>query len=191
MQDENLDMKKLKKSCPVYITATLCREDSLPRPVFFNSHKDDIMTVLKATAALPVLYRGFVHYNDQKYLDGGLFEPVPYMKALELGFKEEEILVILTRPEGYRKKKESFWVTKMVELYYNDSRYYYFVKSLEGRYKRYNEILDDLENKYRGIDVINPPDDFKVERLTRDEKKILEGFSQGVEASKKYLYRRE
>jgi predicted patatin/cPLA2 family phospholipase len=191
MQDENLDMKKLKKSCPVYITATLCREDSLPRPVFFNSHKDDIMTVLKATAALPVLYRGFVHYNDQKYLDGGLFEPVPYMKALELGFKEEEILVILTRPEGYRKKKESFWGTKMVELYYNDSRYYYFVKSLEGRYKRYNEILDDLENKYRGIDVINPPDDFKVERLTRDEKKILEGFSQGVEASKKYLYRRE
>jgi len=190
-QDEDLDMRKLKKTCPVYITATLCREDSLPRPVYFNSHKDDILTVLKATAALPVLYRGFVHYNENKYLDGGLFEPFPYMKALELGYKEEDILVILSRPEGYRKKQESFWVSKMIEFYYNDSSYYYFVKSLEGRYKRYNEILDDLENKYKGIDVIYPPADFKVERLTRDEKKILEGFSQGVEASKKYLYRRK
>ena len=190
-QDEDLDMKMLGKRCPVYITATLCREDSLPKSVFFNSHDDDLLTVLKATAALPVLYRGFVRYKDKNYLDGGLFDPIPYMKALDLGFREEEILVILTRPPGYRKKRESFWVSKMIELYYKDSRYYYFVKSLEGRYKRYNEILDDLENKYKGIDIIYPPADFKVDRLTRDEKKIMQGFSQGVEAAKKYLYRRE
>lgn len=190
-QGEDLDIKKLKKTCPVYITATLCREDSLPKSVFFNSHDDDLSTVLKATAALPVLYRGFVRYKDENYLDGGLFDPIPYMKALDMGFREEEILVILTRPHGYRKKRESFWVSKMVELYYKDSRYYYFVKSLEGRYKRYNEILGDLEKKYKGIDIIYPPADFNVDRLTRDEKRIMQGFSQGVEASKKFLYRRE
>lgn len=188
-QEEELDIKKLKKGPPVYITATLCKEDSFPSVVFFNSHDDDLLTVLKATAALPVIYRGFVHYKDNKYLDGGLFEPMPYMKALEMGFKEEEILVILTRPEGYRKKKESFWINKMTELYYNDSKFDYFVKSLEGRYKQYNKTLDELENKYTGIEIIYPPADFKVDRLTRDEKKILEGFSQGTEAAKKYLYR--
>lgn len=86
-QEEELDIKKLKKGPPVYITATLCKEDSFPSVVFFNSHEDDLLTVLKATAALPVIYRGFVHYKDNKYLDGGLFEPMPYMKALEMGFK--------------------------------------------------------------------------------------------------------
>ncbi len=188
--DEPLDLAALRRSCPVYITGTLCREDSLPKTVYFNSRKDDIFTVLKATAALPVIYRGFGNYKDLNFLDGGLFDPIPYMKALEAGYEENEILVIVTRPRGYRKKEESFWVRKMYELYYGDDKYYYFVKALEGRYKRYNEIIGDLENKYKGIEVIYPPDDFKVERLTTDEKKMLEGFEQGIDSAKNFLYRR-
>ena len=48
-------------------------------------------------------------------------------------------------------------------------------------------VLDNLERVYRGIDVIYPPDDFRVDRLTNDQEKILEGFEQGVYAGIAFL----
>lgn len=188
MQDEKLNLKALRKSCPVYITGTLCTPYQLPKTVYFDSHRDDVLTVLKATAALPVLYRGFVNYKNLKYLDGGLFDPIPIEKAYDNGYKKEDILVVLTRPKGYRKKEESFWIRKMYEMYYGDEKYSNFIKALDGRYKRYNEILDELESPESKVDIIYPPEDFRVERLTTDEKKILEGFEQGVEAAKNFMY---
>ena len=43
---------------------------------------------------------------------------------------------------------------------------------LDKRYMLYNRILDELENDLTGIDVIYPPDNFAVDRLTRDEKRF-------------------
>lgn len=59
---------------------------------------------------------------------------------------------------------------------------------MENRYKKYNRILDELEQRYTGIDIIYPPEDFEVERLTRDPKKILEGFEMGVAAATTWMY---
>lgn len=182
-----LNVEKLKKSVPVLITATDCGYDSAPQTVYLNSKKDDIFTALKATAAIPFLYRGFVEYENYHLLDGGLLDPFPYKKALELGYKEKEILVVLTREKGYRKNEESFWVKALYESYYRDPKLRPLVLSMDNRYNRYNDLVDDLENVRTSIDVIYPPKNFSVNRLTRDRKKILEGFEQGVSAGKNYL----
>ncbi len=97
-------------------------------------------------------------------------------------------MVVLTRPKGYRKEAESFWVRSLYEAYYRDTRYRYLVRSLDRRYVRYNRILDDLEKVYRKIQIIYPPEDFEVDRLTRDPKKILEGFEMGVLAGNSFMY---
>jgi predicted patatin/cPLA2 family phospholipase len=184
---EKLDIIKLKQSCPLLITATAVHEDSPPETIFLDSKTDDPLVALKATAALPYLYRGFVRYKEQLLLDGGLLAPMPYQKALSLGYREEDILVVLTRPKGYRKKEESFWIKTIYELYYKDPKYTPLVESLLSRHEIYNQLLDDLENKFKGIDIIYPPEDFEVKRLTRDEKKILAGFEQGISAAVTYL----
>lgn len=184
---EKLDIKKMIKTCPLLITATVVHEDSPPETIFLDSKKDDPLVALKATAALPYLYRGFVCYKEQLLLDGGLLAPMPYQKALSLGYREEEILMVLTRPKGYRKKEESFWTRTLYERYYKDPKYTPLVESLLNRHKLYNQILNDLENKYKGIEIIYPPGDFEVKRLTRDEKKILAGFEQGIFAAVTYL----
>jgi len=184
---EKLDIKKMRQSCPLLITATVVHEDLPPETIFLDSKTDDPVVALKATAALPYLYRGFVRYKEQLLLDGGLLAPVPYQKALSLGYREEDILVVLTRPKGYRKKEESFWIRTLYEYYYKDPKYTPLVESLLNRHKAYNQILNDLENKYKGIDIIYPPEDFEVKRLTRDEKKILAGFEQGIFAAVAYL----
>lgn len=186
---EPLDGRALSRACPVLVTATDCRPDNPPRTMYFSSRRDDMTVALKATAAIPVLYRGFVEYGRHHLLDGGLLDPIPYGKALEMGFDEDEILVVVTRQRGYRKKEESFWIRSLYESYYKDHRYRFLVEAIGSRYLLYNKTLDDLEQRHRGIDVIYPPDEFRVDRLSRDEKKILEGFAQGVAAGKEYLQR--
>lgn len=185
--EETLNLRRLKKSSPVYITATDCRPNNPPRTIYLSSLRDDVPVALKATAAIPFLYRGFVKYKDYNLLDGALLDPIPYRKALAMGYKEEDILVVLTRQRGYRKKEESFWIKTLLESYYKDSQYRFLVDMLDKRYMLYNRILDELENDLTGIDVIYPPDNFAVDRLTRDEKKILHGFEVGVSAAKAFL----
>lgn len=185
--DEGLDMRKLRGACPVLITATLCEEHRESRTVYLNSKKDDVLIALKATAALPFFYRGFVNYRDMPLLDGGMLDPIPYKKALELGYREKDILVVTTRNRGYRKKMESFWVRYVYEHHYKNPAFRFLVQSLENRYLMYNRLLDELEYRHTGIEVIYPPAGFKVERLTQDGKKILAGFEMGVEAAKEFL----
>ncbi len=185
---EKLDIKKLRQSCTLLITATAVRENLPPETIVLNSRTDDPIIALKATAAIPYLYKGFVHYKEHLLLDGGLLAPVPYQQALSSGYKEEDILVILTRPRGYRKKEESFWIRSIYEFYYKDPKYTQLVDSLLNRHEVYNQILDELENEHKGIDIIYPPAHFDVQRLTQDEKKILAGFEQGISAAVSYLH---
>jgi len=186
--DEPLNIRRLRQTaCPVLITATSVPKDRKPETIYLNTKNDTIPTALKATAAIPFLYRGFVQYKDFSLLDGALLDPIPYGKAKSSGFKDEEILVILTRKKGYRKKRESFWVNALYESYYRDDHYRFLLEVLNNRYMRYNHLLDDLEFNHPKIDIIYPPDDFKVNRLTRNEEKILNGFEQGIDAAKDYI----
>ena len=190
--DEPLNLKKLRRTaCPVFITATRVNEDRSPETIYLNTKHDNIPVALKATAAIPFLYRGFVEYSDSLLLDGALLDPIPYLKALSLGYKEKDILIVLTRKKGYRKRKESFWINALYESYYKDEHHRFFLEALNDRFKQYNYLLDDIETNHPDIDVIYPPADFKVNRLTRNEEKILKGFEQGVAAAKEYLYYHE
>jgi len=184
---EPLDTAALKKSCPVIITATNCPDDRPPETVYLNSQKDDIFESLKATAAMPFLYRGFVQYKGCNLLDGGVTDPIPFHKALETGYEDKNILVITTHPRGYRKKQDSFWVRALYERYYKEPELNCLVESMKNLYKKYNDILDDLENAHKDIKVIYPPADFSVERLTTEPKKLLEGFEQGVLAGNDHI----
>lgn len=184
---EPLNIKMLKRSCPVLITATHCGPGDPPETVYLNSRAADVEAALKATAAIPFLYRNFVVYKGLRLLDGALIDPIPYKKAMALGFREEEILVVLTRPRGYRKKEESFWVRKLYETYFKEPQHKPLVQTLDNRYLLYNQQLDELENRHVGIEIIYPPEEFRVNRLTKDKEKIMEGFSLGIAAAKSFL----
>ena len=188
--EDPLNLRYLRLfGCPVLITATRFREDEVPDTVYLSSKTDHIPTALKATAAIPFFYRNFVRYKDNMLLDGGVLDPVPYYKALSLGYREDEILVAATRHKGYRKKRESFWISALYDNYYKDPKYRFLLYAMYERYRMYNRVFDELEDRYSGIDVIYPPKDFAVNRMTRNEEKIVQGFEQGVEAARAYLGR--
>ncbi len=177
----------LKKSCPVLISATCFYDDRPPGVLFLNSRNDDLRAALKSTSALPVLYKEFVHYKGHQLLDGGIVAPVPYPKAVELGFREKDIVVITTRKKGYRKKTVSFSERIIYETFFKDDQYRFLLKALYERPAAYNSALDDLEQNHVDIRVIYPPADFSVERLTKEAGKTMAGFVQGVQAGNRFL----
>lgn len=68
------------------------------------------MELLRATSAMPIVSE-MIEINGNKYLDGGISDSIPIDKCKNLGY--EKIIVILTRPLQYRKKKSNNTITKI------------------------------------------------------------------------------
>jgi len=108
------------------------------------------MEFLRATSAMPFVSE-IVEVDGKKYLDGGLADSIPIEKCKELGY--DKIIVILTRPIEYRKKKANERLTKI-----KYSKYPNLVKTITNRYQNYNDTVEkiiNMENK-KEIFVIRP-----------------------------------
>jgi len=139
------------------------------------------MEVLRATSAMPYLSE-IIELDGNKYLDGGIADSIPIDKCKELGY--EKVIVVLTRPLEYRKKKVKEPITKIKYRQYPN-----LVKSIHNRYKNYNETIEkiiDMENK-KEIFVIRPSKTLKIKRIERDINKLQEMYELGVEDCKDSL----
>ena len=131
------------------------------------------MEVVRATSAMPFVSK-MIELNGNKYLDGGIADSIPVDKCKELGY--DKIILILTRPIKYRKKKDNELITKI--KYY---KYPNFVNTLNNRYKKYNETVEkiiDMENK-KEIFVIRPSKHVNIKRVEKDENKLQEMYELG------------
>lgn len=146
------------------------------------------MEVLRATSAMPFVSK-FVKLDENNYLDGGISDSIPVEKCKELGY--DKIIVVLTRPIEYRKKKGNQVIPK---LFYN--KYPNLVNVINNRYKNYNETVEkiiDMENK-KEIFVIRPSKTLKIARIERNVDKLQEMYDLGIldaknkmDSLKKYL----
>ena len=139
------------------------------------------MEVLRATSAMPYVSK-IVELETGKYLDGGVSDSIPVEKCKEFGY--DKIIVVLTRPLDYRKKKPKEIIAK---AYYR--KYPEFAKTLNNRYKMYNESVEkimDMENK-KEIFVIRPSRFVDVKRIEKDPKKLQEMYDLGLEDAKNSL----
>ena len=139
------------------------------------------MEVLRATSAMPFVSQ-IVKLDKGEYLDGGLSDSIPVEKCISLGYKK--IIVILTRPIDYRKKKPKEFITKI-----KYKKYPNLVKTINTRYKNYNNSVEkiiDLENK-KEIFVIRPSKSLKIKRIERNKEKLQEMYDLGVEDCKRNM----
>ena len=139
------------------------------------------LEVLRATSAMPYVSK-IVELENGKYLDGGISDSIPVEKCKELGF--DKVIVVLTRPLDYRKRKPKEFLAK---TYYR--KYPKFAKTLNNRYKMYNETVEkiiDMENK-KEIFVIRPTRLVKVKRIEKDPNKLQEMYELGIEDAKNSL----
>ena len=159
-----------------YLTGEIC---------YFNSREHDIREALRASCAMPYLYRNKVIYQGRRYLDGGLLIDIPLQKALDIGC--DEIVVVSTRLRGYQKPKSFLprWVHRLV---YHDSPA--IADVFARRHLVYNETLRQIDHHPEGkiIHLIIPETPLPVTRTTRDKNKVKEGILRGYDDGLRFLF---
>lgn len=142
----------------------------------------DQMDMLRASGSMPFLSKP-VEINGKLYLDGAVTDSIPYDFMKNQGY--DDILVILTKPSGYRKKAKPSWIT---DIKYK-KKYPKFAKTLNNRYKMYNnqmEKLEDLENKNQ-IKVIRPSKSLNISRTEKDPQKLEAQYQLGIKDARDFL----
>ena len=130
---------------------------------------------LRAGASMPVV-SSIVEIKNKKYLDGGISDSIPVEKAITLGY--DKIIVVLTRPIEYRKRKSK---NKLLQRPYKD--YPNLQKALSKRNENYNKTVEEIIKleEDKKILVIRPTKKVKIKRIEHNPNRIKEQYNLGVE----------
>lgn len=129
---------------------------------------DKKFTMLKATCALPLMFPA-IKIGEKYYYDGGVSDPIPAKKAYDDGNKK--MLIILTRPKGYKKELSKVNVLASKQL---KRKYPKFSNLLLTRHNIYNskvEYCERLEKEGKAL-ILRPTEEIQIDSLEKDLSKI-------------------
>ncbi len=180
-----IDMRKIERAKTDLHIATTDYETG--ETLYFNNRGDDIREALRASCALPYLYRRPIFLKTSKgfrrCVDGGLSAPIPVQKAIAEG--ANRIIVVSTREIGYRKSPDPtpLWLH---DLFYPNSA---IGKILKRRHLDYRETLALMAKPPRGvlIDRIAPQNPLPVSRTTRSRPKVDAAIHEGYRDGQDYV----
>ena len=176
-----LDLEALRGShVPLHIGVTDAETGAVR---YLSNHEDDLLTALRATCALPLFYRRPVVYQGRWYVDGGISDPVPVLKALALGAKE--IVVVLT--SSIENRGAHKWWTPALNHFLSTASG--VRKALNVRHRRYREaaaVLAAPPTDSR-VSVLRPSRSLGVGRATRDREKLERACDLGYEDGMTFL----
>ena len=171
-----VDMNTFEKSKTKFYT--VLTEAETGKAEFIQPDQEELTEALIAACNLPYLTRAPIVYRGKKYVDGGVATPIPLQQALEMG--AERIVVVMTRPHGFRKDKSPFLV-RMMGSFFNE--FSHLKEMIEDDYINYNRdksFVESFVSDQVELICVEPPQDFPVERLTTRKDLLTQGYSMGV-----------
>ena len=158
------------------MVTTSCRTG---RACYYDEKMDPvrIIDIVKASSSLPFV-SPISYVDGEPMLDGGIADSIPLLRARELGFDNN--LVVLTRNKGYRKPQKP---TTVPRFFYR--KYPLLREAIRRRNALYNEQIDlveRLEDKGELV-VIRPQRPITVDRIERDTRKLLDLYNEGYECA--------
>ncbi|MCQ1060501.1 patatin-like phospholipase family protein [Photobacterium sp. DNB23_23_1] len=148
---------------------------------YIEATEQNLNQLLKASCAVPIAYRHYPEMDGFHMTDGGVADSIPVIKAYEMGARD--ITVVLSRPHGYRKKAPK--IQWLVRKLLNDTPC--LAEAMMKRADTYNQAIDFIDNPPEDcrINVIVPPVEFEVGRVTTNSQKLQKGYEQGIAAAKR------
>jgi len=149
------------------------------------------LAVVQASASLPLI-SNMVSINGQKYLDGGVADPIPLARSMADGHTRH--VLILTQPESYRKSPNK--ALPLIRLKY--AAYPAFIQIMQSRHLLYNRTLEEIAKAERNgtVFVIRPEITPDVRRIERNPRKLEALYRHGqqvaqarYDALKQFLYK--
>lgn len=140
-----------------------------------KSSSERVMSIVRASSSLPFVTK--ISYVDGiPMLDGGIADSIPVRYAMEQGY--ENLVIILTRNKGYRKKESRMRAAK---LFYR--KYPNLQNAIFNRNSVYNQTMDLIEKlEAQGkATVIRPINPVQVGRMEKDTGKLRELYQEGYD----------
>ncbi len=165
------DFQTYLKSGRFVLTATSCETGEA---VYFDTPKNEklLLDVCKASCSMP-LFCPIAYVEGKAYLDGGISDAIPIKKAISDGNKK--IVVVLTRPQGYRKKED--W--RLLSLLY--WRYPNLRKALCSKADKYNSTMDFIEKlEQEGKIFVIRPETQLAGRLNANPDALESFYQEGI-----------
>ncbi|MDW1598663.1 patatin family protein [Vibrio sp. Vb2960] len=183
LEELGIDKSALKAdSRPFFLGVT--RQDN-GQAEYHLPDVDDLAETMKASSALPVLYRNGVSLNGIRYVDGGVSDALPVAEAINRGTKK--IMVLRSQPASYQKPRGRFSALTRRMLKETPG----LIEPMLTREVRYNQTLALINNPPPGIEIIQvcPPETFKLKRLSRSPAPLRHAYELGIEAGKEAIIR--
>lgn len=154
-------------------------------PEYFDARRQDIFDLMRASSALPHIYRIPVRIDGHPYYDGGHSDPIPLEYAITLGHKK--ILVVLTCPLRERMTQASRALTYFLLPGSAGAR-----REFRQVHVRHNRTLDLIENPPPGVQIdVIAPKTVHSSRLTRNRDSIIGAIESGKRDAADYLASRQ
>ena len=169
-----VDFDTFKRTEVEFYAVVTNMETGKPEYIKIDDLKDkEQLEYLRASGSMPYVSKPVI-IKGKKYLDGGISDSIPIEKIMNMGF--DRVIIILTRPIEYRKKKGN---EKIPQIYYR--KYPKLVETISNRYKMYNEEVEKVIQleKEKKIFVIRPSRTVGIKRIERDIDKIQEMYDLG------------
>jgi predicted patatin/cPLA2 family phospholipase len=172
----SLDCDRLRRS-PTTVQVSLTDSASgSPVSLPLQGSNDRIYTILKATTAIVPYYNRAVLLDGRRYVDGGVADPIPVLRAIEAGCAH--ILVLLTRTGNYRPRRLRLWervATNLLVRSWSSGFRNVFHHSREPRYYRSRALALGLEVPAREVSIaaIAPPASLgRIERFFHESDRL-------------------
>ena len=149
------------------------------RACYYEEKRDPvrIIDIVKASSSLPFVCP-IAYVDGEPMLDGGIADSIPLLRAKELGYDNN--VVVLTRNKGYRKPDKP---TSIPPFFYR--KYPALKEAIRHRNSLYNEqisLVERLESEGKLL-VIRPEKPIEVDRMERDTRKLLDLYDEGYDVA--------
>ncbi len=167
---------------PFFLVVT--RQDT-GQAEYLTPDVDMLAETMKASSALPVLYRNGVLLNGTRYVDGGVADALPIAEAIKRG--ATKIMVLRSQIASYRKPRSKFSAITKRMLKETPA----LIEPMLTRDVRYNQTLELINNPPPGVEIIQvcPSETFKLKRLSRSPEPLRKAYELGIEAGKQAIER--
>ena len=169
---DRLDFETYKNNPVDFYAVVTNMQTGKPEYIKIDDAKKD-MEYFRASGSMPFVSKP-VEIKGNLYLDGAISDAVPFQKVLDENC--EKIIVVLTRPKGYRKKKAHL----PYKIFYG--KYPKLIETASNNYRKYNETMDLIE-KYEAeekIIVLRPSKLIKMKRVEKNKNKLQNMYNLGV-----------
>ncbi len=147
------------------------------QPTFFEPDAGTMSHLLRASSAVPIMYRKFIDVDGQPFTDGGLTAPIPVEEAYRRGARR--IVVVRSRPADFPgpSRLECKLAATVLRRY----------PALVGAFARYRPTyrrsLTFIARPPPDCQIVHvAPDELRTSRITRDLDVLRADYQRGRDA---------